>query len=74
MHRRAYSSHLYISFIGKRMKYNPEDVDKMAEFHNRITKEIDETTLSPSEVCLVLDLTSENVKKLFETSVKGGKV
>jgi len=52
------------------MKYNPEDVDRMAEFHNKITKDIDETILSPSEVCIVLDMLSRNIKVLFEGSVK----
>jgi len=52
------------------MKYNPEDVDKMAEFHNKIAKEIDETSLSPTEVCMVLDMVSRNIKVLFEGSVK----
>ena len=52
------------------MKYNPEDVDRMAEFHNKIAKEIDETVLSPSEVCMVLDMISRNIKVLFEGAVK----
>lgn len=52
------------------MKYNPEDVEKMAEFHNKLVKDIDETTLSPSEICMVLDMVSRNIKVLFEGSVK----
>ena len=52
------------------MKYNPEDVDRMAEFHNKIAKEIDEVEISPSEVCMVLDMISRNIKVLFEGSVK----
>ena len=52
------------------MKYNPESIDKMAELHNDITKLVDSTDLSPSEVCMVLDMLSRNIKVLFEGSVK----
>lgn len=52
------------------MKYNPEDVDKMGEFHNTLVKEIDSSSLSPSEICMILDMVSRNIKILFEGSVK----
>ena len=52
------------------MKYNSEDVDRMAELHNKVAKEVDETTLSPTEVCMVLDMISRNIKVLFEGAVK----
>ena len=52
------------------MKYNPEDIEKMGELHNSIVKLVDETTLSPSEVAMILDNISRNIKTLFEGSVK----
>lgn len=52
------------------MKYNPEDIDKMGELHNELISIVDKTPLSPSEVCMVLDMVSRNIKILFEGSVK----
>jgi len=52
------------------MKYNPENIEKMAELHNELVRLVDATDLSPSEVCMVLDMISRNIKVLFEGSVK----
>jgi len=51
------------------MRYKPEDIEKMGNLHNAVTALIDQSDLSPSDICMVLDMLSENVKALFKTVV-----
>jgi len=53
------------------MKYDSENNEEMGRLHNLFIAEIDSCSLTPAEVCMVLDMISKNIKTLFEASVKG---